>query len=124
MERNKILNEYKWNLSDIYKSIDKYKEDLILIEKLSDDLVKYKGKLLKDSDTLLNSLLLKEKIDITNDKLYVYINMKFHEDMRLSEYQEYVGNLDILLSKINEELSFFIPELLKKDHKIIKKYIF
>lgn len=123
MERNKIPNEYKWNLCDIYNNIDLYKEDLIKIEKLSNDLSKYKGKILNNSSTLLEALNLKEKIDIIIDKLYVYINMKFHEDTRVSEYQEYTGNLDIILSKINEKLSFFIPELLKKDYKLIKKFI-
>ena len=123
MERNKIDDKYKWKLEDLYSSLDEYNKDIERLSKLVEELVTYKGKVTKDSKTLLEVLLLNEKIDMITNKLYVFINMRLHEDTRVSQYQELSGNLDIILSVINEKTSFFIPELLESDYSKIKEYI-
>lgn len=123
MERNKIDNKYKWKLEDLYNSIEDYNKDIEKLSKLVEELVTYKGKVTKDSNTLLEVLLLNEKIDMITNKLYVFINMRLHEDTRVGKYQELSGNLDIILSVINEKISFFIPELLECDYNKIKEYI-
>ena len=123
MERNKIDDKYKWKLEDLYSSIEDYNKDIEKLSKLVEELVTYKGKVTKDSKTLLEVLLLNEKIDMITNKLYVFINMRLHEDTRVGKYQELSGNLDIILSVINEKTSFFIPELLECDYSKIKEYI-
>lgn len=123
MERSKIDNKYKWKLEDLYKSIDEYNEDIIKVDSLVTDLLNYKGKLLKDDKTLLNALLIQEQIDMITSKLYVFINMRLHEDTRVSKFQELSGNLDIILNHLNEKTSFFVPELLEKDFDFVKKLI-
>ncbi|MBQ6282278.1 MAG: oligoendopeptidase F [Bacilli bacterium] len=123
MERNKIDDKYKWKLEDLYSTIEDYNKDIEKLSKLVEELVTYKGKVTKDSKTLLEVLLLNEKIDMITNKLYVFINMRLHEDTRVGKYQELSGNLDIILSVINEKTSFFIPELLECDYNKIKEYI-
>ncbi len=123
MERNKIEEKFKWNLEDLYGNIDEYNKDIEKVGKLVEKFISYKGKILDNSNNLLEVLELNEKIDMITNKLYVYINMKLHEDTRIGKYQELSGNLDIILSIINEKTSFFVPELLEKDFNLIKKYI-
>ena len=123
MERNKIDNKYKWKLEDLYESIDLYNKDIDTLGKLVNNLLEYKGSVVKSDETLLKTLELNEKIDMITNRLYVYINMKLHEDTRVGKYQELSGNLDIILAVINEKTSFFIPELLECDYETIKKYI-
>jgi len=123
MERNKIDNKYKWKLEDLYTTLDDYNKDIELLGKLTEELISYKGKILESDKTLLDVLLLEEKIDMITNRLYVYINMRLHEDTRVGKYQELAGNLDIILSILNEKTSFFIPELLESDYDLIKKYI-
>ena len=123
MERKDIDKTYKWNLEDLYSSIEEYNKDIEVLGKLVSEFIEYKGKILKSDETLLKALLLQEKIDMITNKLYVYINMKLHEDMRVGTYQELAGNLDIILAAVNEKTSFFIPELLDSDYSLVKEYI-
>ncbi len=123
MERKDIDNKYKWKLEDIYSNIEEYNKDIQKLLTLTEEFNKYKGIITKDDKTLLESLLLQEKIDRITNKLYVFINMRLHEDMRCSLYQDLSGKLDIILANVNEKTSFFIPELLECDYDLIKEYI-
>ena len=123
MERKDIDKTYKWNLEDLYSSIEEYNKDIEVLGKLVSEFIEYKGKILESDETLLKALLLQEKIDMITNRLYVYINMKLHEDMRVGTYQELAGNLDIILATVNEKTSFFIPELLDSDYSLVKEYI-
>ena len=123
MERKDIDKLYKWNLDDLYSSIEEYNKDIEVLGKLVSEFIEYKGKILESDETLLKALLLQEKIDMITNRLYVYINMKLHEDMRVGTYQELAGNLDIILATVNEKTSFFIPELLDSDYSLVKEYI-
>lgn len=123
MERNKIDNKYKWKLEDLYESLDDYNKDIEVLGKLVEKLITYKDRILESDKTLLEVMLLEESIDMITSKLYVFINMRLHEDTRVSKYQELSGNLDIMLRVINEKTSFFVPELLEKDYSLVKKYI-
>ena len=113
MERKDILDKYKWKLEDLYEDTSMYNKDLESLGHLVLDFTNYKGRIMESSNTLLEVLKLNEKIDMLTNKLYVYINMKLHEDTRVSKYQELSGNLDIVLTIVNEKTAFFIPELLR-----------
>lgn len=123
MDREKIEEKYKWKLEDLYENKEEYDKDLIKLSELVDEFEKYKGKILENDNTLLETLLLDEKIDMLTNKLYVYANMKLHEDTRVGVNQELAGNLDITLANINERISFFVPELLEKDYFYVEKLI-
>ena len=123
MDREKIEEKYKWKLEDLYENKEEYDKDLIKLSELVDEFEKYKGKILENDNTLLETLLLDEKIDMLTNKLYVYANMKLHEDTRVGVNQELAGNLDITLANINERISFFVPELLEKDYSYVEKLI-
>lgn len=123
MERNKVDEKYKWKLEDLYSSIDEYNKDIEVLGKLVEEFITYEGRVTNDDKTLLHALLLQEKIDRITNKLYVFINMRLHEDTRVGKYQELSGNLDIILSVVNEKTAFFIPELLECSYDKIKEYI-
>jgi len=123
MERNKIEEKYKWKLEDLYSSLEEYNKDIEVLGKLVEEFTTFEGKITKDDKTLLDALILQEKIDRTTNKLYVFINMRLHEDTRVGKYQELAGNLDIILSVVNEKTAFFIPELLECNYDKIKEYI-
>ena len=123
MDREKIEEKYKWKLEDLYENKEEYDKDLIKLSELVDEFEKYKGKILENDNTLLETVLLDEKIDMLTNKLYVYANMKLHEDTRVGVNQELAGNLDITLANINERISFFVPELLEKDYSYVEKLI-
>ena len=123
MDRDKIDSKYKWKLEDIYRNLNEYNKDIEELAKLVTKFETYKGRILESDKTLLDALLTYEKMEIVTSKLYVYINMKLHEDTRKGEYQELSGNLDIILRVINEKTAFFVPELLLKDYSYIENLI-
>lgn len=57
------------------------------------------------------------------DKMVVYTNMKFHEDMDNNASKVLVGKVDKLASEISADLSFFTPEVLKCDYQEITKFL-
>ena len=123
MDRDKIGSKYKWKLEDIYKNLDEYNKDIEALAKMVTEFETYKDRILESDKTLLKVLLIYENMEITISKLYVYINMKLHEDTRKGEYQELSGNLDIILRVINEKTAFFVPELLLEDYSYIENLI-
>lgn len=123
MERTKIEEKYKWKLEDLYSNIEEYNKDIEKLSKLVEEFIKFQGKITKDDKSLLDALILQEKIDRITNKLYVFINMRLHEDTRVGKYQELAGNLDNILAIVNEKTAFFIPELLECDYEIVKEYI-
>ena len=123
MERKDISETDKWKLEDMYKDINEYNKDIEISKSLVNELIKYKNRVLESDKTLLEVLELNERLDVITGKLYVYINMRLHEDTRISEYQELSGNLDIILVGFNEQTSFIIPEILEGENKLIKDYI-
>lgn len=123
MERNKIEEKYKWKLEDLYSNIEEYNKDIEKLGKLVEEFITFQGKITKDDKSLLDALILQEKIDRITNKLYVFINMRLHEDTRVGKYQELAGNLDNILAIVNEKTAFFIPELLECDYEIVKEYI-
>ena len=123
MDRDKIDSKYKCKLEDIYKNLDEYNKDIESLAKMVTEFETYKDRILESDKTLLKVLLIYENMEITISKLYVYINMKLHEDTRKGEYQELSGNLDIILRVINEKTAFFVPELLLEDYSYIENLI-
>ena len=53
--RDEIAQEYKWNLSDIYKSWDLWQKDYTKAEGMLNELTEYKGKL-EDKEKFLEFL--------------------------------------------------------------------
>ena len=47
MERKDIDKAYKWNLEDLYSSIEEYNKDIEVLGKLVSEFIEYKGKILK-----------------------------------------------------------------------------
>lgn len=123
MNRIEISSNYKWNLSNLYNNIEVYYKDLELLDKKVKEFIKYKGIITENSNNLLKVLELHEQIDMIINKLYVYSNMSLHIDTTDSFYQELTGNLDITLSNINEQMSFFDPELLSTEYSKILGFI-
>ena len=121
--RSEIEDKYKWDLDSMYTSNEAFEKDIKSAEKLVDELVSYKGTITKDSDTLYNFLKLEEKLDVILTNLYVYAESKKNEDLGNEENQKIYNEILNLLSISGEKTSFVMPELIKTDYDVIKKYI-
>jgi len=120
--RSEIKDEYKWDLSTIYKDIDEFNKDLDLAKELVKEYSKYANIMMTSAKNLLNSISDDIKISRLINKLYMYAHLNSDSDTSNTYYQELKGkisNLDIEYSKIS---SFVLPTLLKEDYSKIEQF--
>ena len=121
--RNEISNEYKWDLTTIYKSDKDFYKDVDIAKELFNKLNSYKGILFDNIDNLKNYLKLDEKVELILNKILTYGIRKHDQDTSESKYQEMYQEVEKVYSLYGEKTSFFTPEVLGIDPKIIDKYL-
>lgn len=123
IKREEIDEKYKWDLTSIYKSEDEFNKDKEEFIKLLDEIDKYKGILTQSADTLYNYLVLEDRMQTIISNLFVYSHCKKDEDINNKENIKRYNEILNIDSICNEKSSFIMPELMKTDYEIIKKYI-
>ena len=121
-KRSDVPDKHKWNLSDIYPSINDWKADLNNIENSINDFTAYKGKLGNDSQTFidaLNSYFGMLEIFYKSD---TYAGNLSNEDVNISENQALLQQLSSVGTKFGETVSLFEPEILLIPKETIEKF--
>lgn len=112
-ERNEVSDEFKWKITDLYADDDLWQADYDSISKKILSISKYKGKI--TTENILKLFKLKDKIGNVVEKLYVYANLKAHEDSSNTFYQGLSDMADALITLYSSTVSFIEPELLTLD---------
>ena len=124
MKRSEQKINDTWNMEDMFPSDKVWEEDF---EKATKEVAKYKefsGKIKDSKDKLIEFLKFNDEISLLAERLYVYANQKYHEDMGNGKYQAYSGKAQKLVVDIGSASAFFEPEVLEIDEATInqKKY--
>lgn len=122
-QRKDIDPKYKWALTDIYESDDKWEEDFSYLKKHSEDILAFKGKITASSKNLADALKLTDELSLIMEKLYVYAHMKKDEDNSESKYQAMDDRAMNLNVELSSKMAFIDPEILSCDKATIEKYI-
>jgi len=122
-ERNLIDDNFKWNLEDMYKNLNEWENSYNLSSKKISEFQKFKGNIGKDANTLFQILSLSDSISVEIEKLYVYANLKLHEDSRISKSQEISNKAEMLMVKFMDETSFITPEITALTEETLEKFI-
>ena len=121
--RDEIDVKDTWDLTKIYESIDEFEKELNGIDKLVDNVVSFKGKIMESSDSLYNFYVAYEKMDRTLTKLFMYASLNRDADTTNSKYQA----LQMRVMKKNEDIStltsFISSEMLSVDYDLVLSYI-
>jgi len=121
--RDEIDVKDTWDLTKIYKNIDEFDKELNSIDKLVDDVVSFKGKIMESSDSLFNFYVAYEKMDRTLTKLFIYASLNRDADTTNSKYQA----LRMRVMKKNEDIasltSFISSEMLSVDYDLVLSFI-
>ncbi|MEO1784565.1 oligoendopeptidase F [Thermodesulfobium sp. 4217-1] len=110
LERNKIDKEFKWSIEDLYHSSEALDLDFEIAKKQIQEFRSFQGAL-KDKETILQCLKLRDKTSKIIDRIYTYSHMKFDEDSSLEESQILISNAQWLFQSFDESISFIDPEL-------------
>jgi oligoendopeptidase F len=122
MDRDKIAEQYKWDLDKIYVSREEFDKDYDEISKEVDNFDSYE-KIIDDGATGLYDTLVKYfEIDRRIEKLYTYTHLLFDENTGDNDRQALNGRVSNLVDEFNKKCYFVIPTILKKDYKELEKY--
>ena len=114
---------YKWDLTRIFKDEKEYNESINEVNKLLDEIISYKGKILESDKTFLELLNLETKIDKLLSKIYVYSYLGFYDDMGDVKFQGYKESASSLMVKAGSVTSFIVPEVLSSEYSVVLEYI-
>ena len=122
-QRGDIDDEYKWNLKDIYPSIENWEEDYKFVENNLGKFKLYEGKLGKSGKNILECFKLNEKLSMSLENLFVFAYLNKDSDTRVSEFQGLADRAGALSTKFDEVVAFIEPELQNISDKKIKKFV-
>ncbi len=110
-DRKEIPDKYKWDLSLLIADESTWQPRLDAVQKEFAKLAEYKGRL-SNPQVLLDFSKLNDKIGLELETLLVYANMKSHEDIRISKYQQMVAASGMAVTEYMATISFHTPEII------------
>ena len=122
-ERDEIAEKYKWDLTDMYVSTDRWEADIVTYNALLPEIESYRGRLGSDGKTLLAAIQKMEEIEMLISDIFVYAGLKSYEDMRVGENSPNFSRARTLSTKYNEATSYMRPELLAIPPRKLAKMI-
>lgn len=122
-ERNEIEEQYKWDLSCIYKSDGDFEEDFNKIKEEIKIIEKYRGNILKSAESLYEFLNVYFGLSRKMENLSMYAHLNHDSDTTDNKYQVFYGKVSNLYQEYDELTTFIVPELLSSDYSLIEKYM-
>jgi oligoendopeptidase F len=112
-EREEISQEYKWNLTDIFKSDEEWETEFKSVSERVSGYQQFEGKLAESAENLIACFSFDEEVNIKLDQLHLYAMLSKDGDMRVGKYHSMDDRIKSLYSKVGAASSFIRPELLK-----------
>jgi oligoendopeptidase F len=122
-ERAQIADRYKWNLAEIYPSIDAWRAAKERIQKELPKIGQFKDKLASSPATLAAALETLYAIDKELSRVFVYASMLADQDTRESAPQGLREEVVQLSSAFGAEASYIEPEILKIQKPSLEKFV-
>jgi len=120
LERKDVPEKYKWNLADLYPTVDAWQADVDMLNAEVEKLAEFKGTLGGSSESLLNALRVSNDLVKTLWKAWVYAGNLSNEN--LNENQAVIQQMRTLGTKLGEVTAFFEPEILEIPKEIIDQF--
>jgi len=118
--RDQIEEQYKWNLTDIFESDEKWEEAFLQVDAKISGIKKFEGKINDSAETLFLYLQTVEEIGVLLGKLRLYAMLSKDSDLTVTHYQAMDGRIKSLITEYASATSFFKPELLQVEKEKIE----
>lgn len=122
-KRSEIDVKDTWDLTVIFKNDDEFVKTFNDFEQDMSSILKYKGKLLENADTLYKFLEESDNLERTLYKLYYYAHLNYDADTTNAKSLERVEKVSQLMTRFSEMMSFVDPELFKSEYSKVEKYL-
>ena len=122
-KRKDIDSGYKWNLGDMYSSLEKWETDYKDIKKRLPVFASFSGKI-EESPDILPEILdsyssLMEKVE----KLFIYAHMLKDQDNTNTDSQALLDRARSLMVETESSSSYLVPEILKMEPGLLEDLI-
>jgi len=122
-DRDKIADQYKWDLAPLFASDEAWAESKKELAGRIPQIATYKGKLASSPQELLTALDTLYRINKEFARLYVYAGLKSDQDTRVAKYQAMQKEMAQLGTGINGASAYFEPEILASDRAKIQQFL-
>ncbi len=122
LKRSEVPQEDRWKLEDLVHDQQAWDQEYDQVINRLDDIKAYQGKL-QDKKSVKDCFTLDDEISLHTERLYVYANMKHHEDTADPVYQALSDKAQKLSVKVSEATSFITPEVLSLPEETLKSFI-
>ena len=120
--RSEIKDEYKWDLSKIYKDEKEWQKDFDDVKEEILKATSYKNSFLINGKKLYEYLKYDEVVSRKLEKIYYYAHLNHDADTLNEKYKVMTNKVSDLFTKYNELSSFVVPEILKLDEKKLASF--
>lgn len=121
-QRADIAPEHRWRLEDLFENQAAWDAEYETVMKHLGEIRAYEGRL-GDAEAVRQCFELEDKIGFHTERLYVYANMRHHEDMRDQTNMALADKAKKLAVQAREATSFITPEILALSEEQLKAYI-
>jgi oligoendopeptidase F len=121
--REDVPDQYKWNLSDIFKSDAEWRAAKDQITLQLGEVERFKGTLTQSAGNLLKCLEYNSSIAKEATKLYIYAGMNSDLDTRDMKYTGMKQELQQLFADFGAKSAFIDPEILSVDWSVIDGFL-
>ncbi|MGE5431349.1 MAG: oligoendopeptidase F [Syntrophomonadaceae bacterium] len=122
LERKDVPLKYQWNLSDLYSSLDQWKQDKADISKGIDEIAGYKGRLGENAQTFYKAVSLYFNVLKKYFKYSDYAQRLSDENLKIAKNQALSQEASALGTQFSEKTSFISPEILNIDSNKLKNF--
>src|SRR5215813_11569974 len=111
-KRSEVQIEYTWDLSTIYPSDEAWEQDFKRVAAALPALSTFQGRLEESAQTLLEALNLHDSTSEILGRLFVYANLRLHQDTTNTTYQALADRVTTLASELGSATAYMTPEIL------------
>ena len=121
--REEVSNEYKWDLSTVYKNNKELDTEYEEIKEQINSFKENENTFLKNSDNLYKTLKEYYNINMILEKMYVFVSHRYDTDITNNKNKAYKEKIKNLYNDFSINSSFLIPKLQEFGYDNIKKYM-
>jgi oligoendopeptidase F len=121
--RHEIPTELTWDLESIYPFDADWERDFVAVAQALPGLAAFQGRLGESGDALLRALRARDEAAGMLGRLFVYAQMRHHEDTTVSTYQALFDRVSTLANEFGATTAFMAPEILAIPEDRLREFL-
>ena len=122
-ERNEIDSRYQWNLTDLYPTLDDWRNDLNALRTQAQQYPRFKGQIGTSATNLLEYFTFSTNLSKQLSRVAIYSSLLLDEDMRNADNNALDKEVEQLYVDINQLSDFVSAELAAIDNATFERYL-